>query len=259
MLSKCTILGVPFTVQSRELLNALVREWMTVPAATGHVIVTPNPEFCVRATFDKKFRSLLAAADVRIPDGFGLVAIARVLWGVPLRRITGTDFLFDVIQLAAENHLRIFFLGAESGVAKQAAERFQKIYPGFSIVGAESGDGPDSSGGTAGVLVRLEATRPDVIIVALGAPQQERWIARYRGSLPRVRLFMGVGGALDYVSGSIPRAPYWLRRLGLEWVYRVWKQPQRLMRILVATVVFPVFALADRIRQLILRRSSGKI
>ncbi len=248
----CTILGIPFAVRSRESLYATVRAWLTDPQPAGHIIVTPNPEFCVRAVVDRQFRALLRTADCRLPDGIGLVLAARWLWQTPLRRIAGTDFLFDLCQLVASRRQRLFLVGGSPGIAQRAGENLARLVPGLSVVGAESGDGPDSPGGESGLMDRIRYAKPDVIVVALGAPRQEQWMAAHRPALPFVRVFMGVGGALDYVSGLVPRAPSVLRRFGLEWAYRLWRQPRRMGRIFLATGLFPLLAFGDRVRQLLL-------
>lgn len=252
MADHCTILGVPLVVRSRESLNATVRAWLAEPHPAGHIIVTPNPEFCVRAAVDRRFRRLLRLADFRLPDGMGLVLAARWLWLTPLHRITGTDFLFDLCQLVAAHGQRLFLIGASPGTAQRAGENLARLVPGLSVVGAESGDGPDSPGGESELMERMRLAKPDVVIVALGVPRQEQWMVSHRSGLPFVRVFMGVGGALDYVSGIVPRAPAALRRFGLEWAYRLWRQPRRVGRILLATVCFPILAFGDRLRQLLL-------
>lgn len=253
---ECTILGVHFRPVSREQLRREVRGWLG--ASVGfHYIVTPNPEFLVRAAFDRSFRTTLNRADQRVTDGFGLALAARLGWGVPLPRLTGVDCLLEISRLAAEEGHRIFLLGARPGVARRAGECLRRLFPQLLIVGAESGDGPDSPGGQTGVFERLRTARPGILVVAYGAPRQEQWIVRYGPQLPSVRLAIGVGGALDVLSGRLPRAPRLVRRLGLEWLWRLTRQPWRLPRMAVALVVFPALALTDRLRQLLRVRRLG--
>lgn len=250
MADQCTILRVPFFVQTREQVLVTMRGWLT-GERSFHFITTPNPEFLVRAVYDNSFRKLLQQSALRLPDGFGLVAAARLLWGVRLRRFTGADAAIELARLAAGNGSRLFLLGGWSGDAIRVGESLRRLYPTLQIVGAESGDGADSPGGEAGLMGRLTAARPDVLVVAYAAPRQERWIAAHREVLPSVRIAIGVGGTFDYLSGSIPRAPHAWRRLGLEWLYRLWRQPRRVGRILTAVIVFPLLALGDRCWQLL--------
>ncbi len=250
MADQCTILGISYQARSREQTLATLRDWLRGDYSF-HFITTPNPEFLVRAVYDKFFRKLLRQSALRLPDGFGLVAAARLLWGVRLRRFTGVDLTVELARLAAENGSRLFLLGGWSGDAVRVGESLRRMYPSLQIVGAESGDGADSPGGESGLMERLTAARPDVLVVAYAAPRQERWIAAHRDSLPSVRIAIGVGGTFDYLSGSIPRAPRIWRRLGLEWVYRLWRQPRRVGRILTAVIVFPLLALGDRVWQLL--------
>ncbi|MBI3115221.1 MAG: WecB/TagA/CpsF family glycosyltransferase [Candidatus Kerfeldbacteria bacterium] len=250
MNDRCTILGVPFHGQSRSAAAARVRSWLK-EEGSGRMIVTPNPEFCVRAAVDREFRRLLQTADLRLPDGFGLILAARLLWGVRLTRITGVDFLLDVCEAAEQSRRRVFFVGGEPGVAATAADQLKRLSPALQVVGAESGDGRDSPGGLQGLLDRIRSRQADVVVVGLGAPKQEAWIARQRPVLPNVTVFMGVGGAFDYWSQRVPRPPRLLHQLGLEWLYRLLQQPRRVARIFTAVVVFPALALADRVRQLL--------
>lgn len=244
----CCILGVPLAVLNREQVRDHVSSWLR--GDRPRLIVTPNPEFCVRAFMDPSFRRRLAQADLRVPDGVGLALAARLLYGVPVQRYSGVDFTLDLARLAAGQGTGIYFVGGRPGVARQAADTLQRYAPGWRVSGAESGDGPDSPGGTPGTINRIRQSAATIVLVAYGAPRQEAWLAAAAEQLPAVRLLVGVGGTFDYLAGVVPRAPHWLRGLGLEWLYRLVRQPRRLPRILVATVVFPVLALAERLVRL---------
>lgn len=244
-----TLLGVPFALWTRARYLDQIRTWLR-DKPTFHFITTPNPEFLVRGVFDSQFRRLLCAADLRLPDGIGLLLASQLLWGRRLHRLTGVDCIFELARLTADQPTRFFLLGSRSGVAQQAGECLRRLFPRLQIVGTESGDGPDSPGGPEALVQRISDARPDVLLVAFGAPRQERWIDAHRESFPTVRLAMGVGGAFDYLSGSIPRAPRAWQRLGLEWLYRLYRQPWRVGRMATATIAFPVLAIAERLWRL---------
>jgi N-acetylglucosaminyldiphosphoundecaprenol N-acetyl-beta-D-mannosaminyltransferase len=207
-----------------------------IQAGGAHQVVTVNPEFVVTAQEDSEFARVLASADLAVPDGAGLLLAARWL-GAPLRaRVTGVDLSIRLADLAARQGYRLFLLGAAPGVAQRAAARLAADYPGLQVAGVHAGS-PDPAE-EASIVALIRTAAPQILLVAYGAPAQDKWIAR---NLERmgVPLCMGVGGVLDYLAGAVPYAPAWLRRLGLEWLYRLARQPRRWRRIWRAVVVFP--------------------
>lgn len=201
-------------------------------------IVTPNPEFIVRAQKDKVFRDILNNAVIAIPDGFGLMLAAKFLKRPLDQRITGVDFIWHVAELAEKEEYSIYLYGARKGIAKKTAEKLQNKFPHLKIVGAESGYGENGELNDAQVAEDIKQKSPDILLVALGAPKQEKWIAAHLQDFIGVKVAMGVGGAFDYISGSIKRAPMFIRKIGLEWLYRLIIQPWRIKRIFTATVYF---------------------
>lgn len=194
-----------------------------------HQIVTVNPEFVVMAQEDQDFRDILNRADLALPDGVGLLWASRFL-GSPLRqRVAGSDLVEGLAGLAARRGYSLFLLGARPGVGQQAAQRFQARYPGLRIAGTHPGSpSPEEE---EEVAARVRAASPDILLVAYGAPTQDRWVRRNLERLG-VPVCMGVGGALDFVSGKVRRAPPWVRRLGLEWLFRLAQEPWRWRRML---------------------------
>ena len=214
-----------------------------IVAGGPHHVVTVNPEFVMEARRNGAFRRVLAAADLATPDGFGLLLVAR--WrGRPLRgRVTGVALVDRLAALAAERGYTLFLLGAAPGVAERAALALEQRCPGLRVAGCYAGsprraDEPD-------IRARVAAARPDILLVAYGHPAQDLWIARNQPLL-RVPVAIGVGGAFDYIAGVVPRAPAWMRRLGLEWLYRLVRQPRRWRRILTAVPLFLWAALRER-------------
>ncbi len=195
----------------------------------AHQICTTNSEFIVYAWRNRTFAQVLQRADLRVPDGIGVLWAAR-LFGVRLHeRVTGSDGIYRICERAAPCGWRIFLLGAAPGVAARAAAILQHRYPGLDVVGTHSGSPSDD--GWPEIHHQLQVTKPDVLFVAFGYPKQELWIDQHRAELP-VTVAIGVGGAFDFVAGVTTRAPQWMQRLGLEWLHRLMRQPWRIWRML---------------------------
>ncbi len=195
------------------------------------------------------FQSILSRADLSLPDGFGVVLAARFL-GLPrLTRISGMDFLSAMLERAEHQGWQVFFFGAQPGVAEQAVVKLLKRYPRLPVAGTESGWRHWLRLPDAYVCWRIRRARPDILLVALGAPQQELWIDANRQRLGSVRVAMGVGGAFDFWSGRIRRAPRLVQRLGLEWLWRLLQEPRaRWPRIMTAVFLFPLTMLREKWR-----------
>jgi N-acetylglucosaminyldiphosphoundecaprenol N-acetyl-beta-D-mannosaminyltransferase len=197
-------------------------------------VATVNPEFVMLARRDRGFREILRECSLRTPDGVGLMAASRLL-GHPLpERVPGVELVQSLTRAAAARGDGVFFLGAREGVAEEAAARLAADAPGLRVVGTFAGD-PGESGDEES-LARIREARPDIVLVAYGAPAQERW-ARRNLAVCGATVAIGVGGAFDYIAGRVRRAPTVFRRLGLEWVFRLVRQPWRARRM----AVLPVF------------------
>lgn len=219
------ILGVRVDdVTYEEMLEAIDR---FIAQGGHHQLVTVNPEFVVTAQDDEEFRRVLNGAALCLPDGVGLLWAARLL-GRPLReRVTGSDGIYRIAEHAARRGYHLFLLGAAPGVAKQAAAVLTARYPGLVISGTHAGSPTPEE--EEEICARVQAARPDILLVAYGHPQQDKWIARNQARCG-VPVAIGVGGAFDFVAGVVPRAPRWMRRWGLEWLYRLLRQPWRWRR-----------------------------
>ncbi len=207
---------------------AHVRRFMQEPRL--HQIATTNPEFVMRAQTDEPFRQVLEQADLCIADGIGLVLATRWLGkGVP-ERVPGSELVYHLAQLAAEEKWRLFLLGAAPGVAEEAAALFQAQFPSLLIAGTYAGS-PDPAENEE-IVARINRSEADLLFVAYGAPRQDKWIAGNRDTLKSVRVAIGVGGSLDFVTGRSKRAPMWIRKIGLEWLHRLFLEPWRWRRML---------------------------
>ena len=232
------ILGVRVDDVTEDEALALCEAFI---AEGRRMVVTPNPEIVVAARAELAFRHALARADLAIPDGGGLLLAAR-LWGRPLRRqVRGTDLAYRLVARAVARGYRLFLLGAAPGVAEAAAGRLQARYPGLAIAGTYAGlAGEAHDGETRAAVAR--AGRVDILLVAYGAARQERWMARNLPALD-VGVALGVGGVLDYMAGRVRRAPGFVRRARLEWLYRLAVEPWRWRRQLRGARFFPLVAL----------------
>lgn len=243
------LLGVPLDAVTRDEAVSRVEDFLG--ELRPHLVTTPNPEMLVEARKDQAFLAALRAADLAVPDGFGLLLVSRIL-GQPLpERVSGADLLVDVCRAAARLQKKVYLLGGGEGVAARAVAALKKVVPGLRAVGAMSGgkvmkDCPEPCI-AAETLEEIKAAAPDVLFVAFGHGVQEKWIVANLPRLPSVRLAMGVGGTFDFLAGEVRRAPALFRKLGLEWLWRLILQPRRAGRIWNAVAVFPYLALTSRI------------
>lgn len=252
---KVDILGVNVDKVNMTQSVEQVLEW--VKKGGKHYIVTPNVEIIMAAQEDKEFREILNKADLAIPDS------ARIGWANEVLNeknpfakllkwmlflfptlggksvssfpnlfqvdiVTGTDLMEELIQVANEKGFTVGFLGGHRNVADKLVKVLKGKYPELKVVFAESGGEVDMDGN----MTAVRDSRPksvDILFVAFGHVKQEKWIAKNLEKYP-VKVMMGVGGAFDYLSGSIPRAPLWVRNLGLEWLFRLGVQPWRIRR-----------------------------
>src|SRR5215471_3735489 len=202
-----------------------------VDSRRGGFIFTPNVDHVVLAETDVEFRNAYQAASLSLADGQPLIWTSRLL-GVPLpERIAGSDLVVPLMQRAGQRGWRVYLLGAGPGVALAAAEHFRTNY-GVRIAGVDAPTISTSGGPEEEVaLQRLRSASPDLVLVALGSPKQEIWIHRVSGAIqPSVAI--GVGASFDFIAGRVRRAPRWMAKSGLEWVFRISQQPRLIRRYL---------------------------
>ena len=222
------ILGVPVDAITYDGWMNQIGKWVEADNGAHHVC-TVNPEFIIVARRDPIFFNILNRAAICVPDGVGLLWASRRL-GAPLpERVTGSDGVPLIARHAAEKGWKMFFLGAGEGIAERAAGILKSQHPQLIISGTYGGSPAEREEDE--IVALINDSGADILLVAFGAPQQDKWIAR---NLPRlnVAMAMGVGGSFDFIAGVVPRAPQWMRDRGLEWLYRLLRQPWRLLRML---------------------------
>ena len=219
------ILGVRVDALTYDGLLAAIGAF--VAQGSPHQIATLNPEFVMAAQRDAAFRGVLEGCDLCLADGVGLLWAAR-RQGHPLpQRVTGSDGVPLIAKRAASTGWSLYLLGAAPGVAERTAQVLTGCYPGLRIAGTHAGSPSDND--AEGIISLVREALPDILFVAFGAPQQDLWIACHREAL-RVPVMMGVGGAFDHIAGVRRRAPPWVQRLNLEWLFRLATQPWRWRR-----------------------------
>jgi len=239
--SSIEVLGV--RVDDVTYDDVLARVDAYVAAGGPHHIVTLNPEMLMVAHREPAFRQALNEADLNVADGAGLMLAARWL-GQPLpERVTGSDGIYRLTAHCARRGYRPFLLGAAPGVAEIAAGRLTALNPGLDVAGTHAGSPRVEDEDE--IVDLIHAACPDLLYVAYGVPAEEQWIARNRQRLG-VPVMIGVGGAFDFVAGVAKRAPAWMRKLGLEWLHRLAREPWRWRRQLVLPH-FALLVLAQRV------------
>jgi N-acetylglucosaminyldiphosphoundecaprenol N-acetyl-beta-D-mannosaminyltransferase len=219
--------GVP--IARIDMRGVLERVDQFVEGRRPHMIVTSDTPILVRAHDDQRFQEVVRSADIVTADGRGVVWMARVL-GLPIReRVSGADLVERICERAAERGYSVYLIGAQPGVADEAARVLQSRYPGLRIAGTYHGY--FSKDEEPAVVAAIAAAQPDVLLVAFGAPKQELWIREHLDQI-QAPVAIGVGGTFDVLAGRVKRAPQWVQRAGLEWLYRALREPKRLPRLI---------------------------
>jgi len=234
---------------SLEAASASVARWCN--ETEQRYVVTPNPEMVVLAHADAEFRRALNEAVMALPDGIGLVLACRAVYGLRLKRVTGIDFLVTLLTDLPKQH-SFFFLGATSSVLTKATEIAKKKFhatvagafaPPLGTYQYQNSFSVLNDHEHEAVIERIQKTKPTVLIVALGHGQQEKWMHTFLKDCPSVKVAIGVGGSLDILAGRVRRAPKLMRRFGVEWLWRLLREPWRINRIRRAIIGFPLLVM----------------
>ena len=227
MPKKINILGVNVDSLTRRGAVRQVEQYMDEKA--GVLVATANAEMLMRATYDQELKDILNAAALVVPDGAGTVWAAHHLGHAMPERVAGYDLAQELMREAAARGYRISFSGAAPGVADKAKAKAEKLYPGIQIVGTRNGYfGPEDE---PEIIADIQAAKPDLLLCALGVPKQEKWLKKYQQELG-VPVSIGVGGTFDVMAGVMKRAPRWMQKAKLEWLFRGMMQPKRAGRLM---------------------------
>lgn len=194
-----------------------------------HTIFTPNAEILMDGLMDPNLGDVLRKSDMLVPDGAGVVLAAKIL-GTPLpEKVPGFDLLKNSFSLNRDVPTSYYFFGGKPGIAREAAVKVEEAYPGAHIVGSR--DGYFKPEDEESIIQQINSAGPDILAVALGAPKQEKWIHANKDRL-KVKVCIGVGGSFDVLAGKVQLAPAFFRNNGLEWLYRLYKEPWRFKRMM---------------------------
>lgn len=222
---KTDIMGLQFdNITMEEALDAAKALLQGEHAAR---VVTPNAEIAYEALHDENMRTLLNSAELMLPDGAGVVLASKILKTPLQQKVAGVDFADGLLGMLAQNGKSVYLLGSKPGIAELAAEKMREKHPGLTICGMHDGYFKDE----APVIAAINEAKPDVLFVCLGAPKQELFMKRHQNDLS-CRLMIGLGGSLDSFAGTVKRAPKWMIKANLEWLYRLYKEPKRFGRML---------------------------
>lgn len=221
--------GVNFTPASLEELSTHILD--RIRSGEHTAVFTPNSEIVQLCIDEPSLYEVINSAEVIIPDGIGVVKAAKILKLPINERVPGIELGERIISLADES-LPVFFMGGKPGVAETAAEKLKEKYPALTVCGTHDGYFKKEGEENDAVIDEINSSGAKVLFVCLGAPAQEKWIYSYRDRLPGVQLLMGLGGSLDVFSGKVERAPAFFCKTGLEWFYRLLKEPWRIGRMM---------------------------
>jgi len=223
---KLNVLGVRFISVSVERVLTLFED--VVESDRKESVYFINADCLNISSRDEPYRDILNSQDLVLPDGIGIAMACRMIGERMVANLNGTDLLPHICDMCVSKGYSIFLLGAAETVAARMQANLVKNWPGLNVCGEQHGYF-DSETEIDQVLAKINAAKPNIVLVAFGAPHQEKWIDRYKHRV-QANLLMGVGGLFDFFSGDKKRAPEWMRNNGLEWLYRLYLEPNRLWK-----------------------------
>ena len=239
-----TILGVKIDNITRDEAGEITETLIKESNKTCKMIFAPNVEFIMMAQKDKEFFDLLQESSLSTPDSIGVMIGAKLQKKCFKERIPGQSYFRKIIELSNEKGYSIYLLGGKPGIPEKTKENLEKIFPKVNIVGVHNGYFDENE--EKEVIKEINELQPNVLFVALGAPRQEKWINKHRNEL-KVDVAAGQGGTYDYEAGKIKRAPIWIQKIGMEWFWRLCREPSRIKRQLVLPVyLFKVLFAKDK-------------
>lgn len=244
------LFGLNFTDISPSRAVEIAR--VSLYSGEGRVFFTPNLEMLEEARKNEKTRNLLNSASVLLPDGVGVLLVSKIV-GAPIEnKVPGIDFGERLIDIAENESAKVFLLGGKSGVAKKAAKRLLKKHPKLHICGIHNGyfDKEEENA----IVKKIKRAEPDILIVCMGFPRQERFVDAHREELAQIKVVACLGGALDIWAGFKIRAPYFIRKMNLEWAWRTTTEPQRIIRV-ARSLPSLAMALSQKIKKIVSHKS----
>jgi N-acetylglucosaminyldiphosphoundecaprenol N-acetyl-beta-D-mannosaminyltransferase len=220
------ILGVPFSKLTMDETVALLAKQVEADSTTPFHVITANPEIVISAEKDPVVKAAAREAGLITPDGIGVVMASRWKQEPVSERVAGYDLLLGLLNEGNRKKWSFYFLGSDEETNEQAADIISRKYPNIVIAGRHDGYFRDKE---SDVIADIGQVKPDVLVVALGAPRQEKWIYEHKQKL-QAKVILGVGGSLDVIAGKVKRAPVFWQKLNLEWMYRLLSQPTRWRR-----------------------------
>ncbi len=227
MENKVNILGV--NIDKVSIPEAVDKIFEMLDERKCHSVFTPNSEIILNAYKDAKFAEVLNSADLLTADGIGVVYASKILRNPIKSRAAGYDIACGVVDKISESGHRLYLFGGKPGIAEKAKKKIEEQYPFIQIVGTRNGYFTDDE--SQRIVNEINSVGADIVFVCLGAPKQEKWIYENKDKV-KARVMMGIGGSLDVFAGEVERAPEIWCRLGLEWLYRLIKEPWRFKRML---------------------------
>lgn len=239
-MDKLSIMGV--RIDNISMNEVLKNAEEKIEKNEQYIIYTPNTEFIMMCQKDEEFFNLLNESDINIPDGIGLIYAGKIKKHPLKEKVGGYDLSVNLLKMANDKGLRLYVVGGKPGVAEAAMKNVREKYPGIKIVGAQHGYFKGTHLGKSGheeelaVIEDINKHQPHILFIGFGAKKQEQWI-EYNKDLINANVIIGNGGTLDGLAGIVKRAPDIFIKLGLEWLYRLMKEPKRIKR----QVVLPIF------------------
>ncbi|MBQ7198706.1 MAG: WecB/TagA/CpsF family glycosyltransferase [Selenomonadaceae bacterium] len=227
MNERVKILGV--NVDSVTMAQAVERVEQLIAAKKNSIVATANAEMLLRATNDDELKNILNAAELVVPDGAGTVWAARHLGYEMPERVAGFDLVQELMKIAPSKGYKFFLFGSAPTIADKAKLKAEELYPNIEIVGTRNGY--FTAADESEIIAQIKNSKPDILLAALGVPKQEKWLAAHKDEL-NVPVNIGVGGTFDVMAGVVKRAPKWMQRAKLEWLFRAMLQPSRASRLI---------------------------
>ena len=226
MENRLNILGVGVDTLNMSQATDFLMNAMETDGLTS--VYTPNSEIILHAYKNPDYAEVLNRAGLVTPDGIGVVYASKILKRPLPQRVSGFDLANELLKKAAPLGKTLYLFGGKPGIAEKASEKIKELYPGINIVGISDGYFDEEK--EAKIIADINEKHPDILFVCLGFPKQERWIDAH--SDLNAKVAMGIGGSLDVFAGEVKRAPEFFQKFGLEWFYRLIKQPSRFIRML---------------------------